>query len=177
MMILPSFGVPGKCPAHVRPWTQDDDERLIALYPSMTYAEMAPRLNRGVPAVRHRARLLRLAGKLPYKHRPFTPEDDAFIRDNRHSMTAEEMAVHLVRTRRGINLRAWIIGVSLFKCGDLNPCTKHTDEDVMLIRALRDEGMRFKEIAEKFDISPHVARSLYHHRLTAADVIARELLP
>ncbi|HFD1045422.1 TPA: AsnC family protein [Salmonella enterica subsp. enterica serovar Kentucky] len=177
MIMLPLMGRPGKCPAHCRPWTQDEEKQLIALYPSMTYAEIATRLNRGAPAVGCRARMLRLAGRLPYKRRPFTPEDDAFIRDNRHAMTADEIAVHLDRARAVINLRASMIGVSLFKCGDLNPHTKHTDEDVMFIRELRDEGLSFKEIGRKFEISSHVARSLYHNRLTAADAIVRELLP
>ncbi|EMK7045590.1 AsnC family protein [Salmonella enterica subsp. enterica serovar Montevideo] len=177
MMILHSMGKPGKCPAHCRPWSPGEEEQLIALYPSTTYVEIAARLNRGIPAVGYRARLLRLSGRLPYKRRPFTPEDDAFIRDNRHTMTAAEMAVHLNRIRGGINLRAGMIGVSLFKCGDLSPRTKHTDEDVMLIRALRDAGLSFEEIAEKFEISSGVARVLYHNRLTAADAIARELLP
>ncbi|EDE8443991.1 AsnC family protein [Salmonella enterica subsp. enterica serovar Pomona] len=177
MIMLHSMGKPGKCPAHCRPWSPGEEEQLIALHPSMTYAEIAIRLNRGIPAVRYRARLLRLSGRLSCKRRPFTPEDDAFIRDNRHTMTADEMAVHLNRTRGGIYLRVSMIGVSLFKCGDLNPHTKHTDEDVMFIRALRDAGLSFEEIGGKFEISSHVARSLYHHRLTAADACARELLP
>ncbi|EDV7104802.1 hypothetical protein A4E12_002177 [Salmonella enterica subsp. enterica] len=32
MMRLPSMGVPGRCPAHVRAWTTAEDEILMSLY-------------------------------------------------------------------------------------------------------------------------------------------------
>ncbi|EAM2929452.1 hypothetical protein Q3P76_003135 [Salmonella enterica] len=38
-MILKPMGTPGKCPAHLRAWTAEDDELLINLYPSMKKAE------------------------------------------------------------------------------------------------------------------------------------------
>ncbi|EJE9857994.1 hypothetical protein M5849_004206 [Salmonella enterica] len=32
-MILKPMGTPGKCPAHLRPWTAEEDKLLVNLYP------------------------------------------------------------------------------------------------------------------------------------------------
>lgn len=177
MMILKTFGIPGKCPAHNRSWTEAEEQLLIEMYPVMTYAEIAKKIRRGEDATRMRARRLRLEGRLPYKHNFFTPEQDAFIRENRHTLSVSEVAKRLGKTRGNIGNRLRILGVSYFKCGDLNSNTRHSDEDVTLIRALRNEGLTFKDIAEKFEVSPDIARALYHRRLIADDAIAREYLP
>ncbi|EKD5379875.1 AsnC family protein [Salmonella enterica subsp. enterica serovar Anatum] len=176
-MILKPMGTPGKCPAHLRPWTAADDELLVNLYPSMTIAEMAVRLGRTVKATSTRIDLLHQSGRLHYKVQRFTPKQDAFIRNNCKTMTAKEMAVHLKKSPGCIKARARILGVSLHKCGDYSRCVKHPDSDVVLIRGLRDEGISFEEIAGKFDISVGTTQWLYHHRLTADYAIAREYLP
>lgn len=71
------------------------------------------------------------------------------------------------------------MGVSLRKLGDYNPCTRYADEDVRLIRGLRDDKtpMTYREISEKFEISRLTAERLYRRRYTADDLIAREYLP
>ncbi|KKF38913.1 hypothetical protein [Hafnia alvei] len=176
-MHLKPIGIPGKCPAHLRAWTENDDSFLIAMHPYMVYAQIAKALNRSISATKARAAILRKAGRLPYKHHFFTPEQDNFIRRNRHSLTVVEIAKHLGKSRGTITHRIRILNVSLFKCGDLHPCTKYTDKDVELIHALRDEGLTFREIGEKFEISPDVTRGIYCKRLTACDAIARDYLP
>ncbi|EGQ4787402.1 AsnC family protein [Salmonella enterica subsp. enterica serovar Durban] len=176
-MLLKPMGTPGKCPACVRAWTPEENELLIALYPSMTYAEMAGRLGRSTSATMTQAGKLRKAGKLPYKHHYFTPEQDKFIRDNCLTMTIRKVAEVLRKSPYAVVFRAKKMGVSYAKFGDLNPRTKHPDSDVELIRALHDDGISFAEIARKFELHPGTVYSLYHRRLTADYVIAREYLP
>ena len=62
---LNQFGTPGKCPAHNRPWTDDEQNQLIDLYPTTTCEEISRLLNRGIPAIRFRISQLREAGILP----------------------------------------------------------------------------------------------------------------
>ncbi|EGJ2655407.1 AsnC family protein [Salmonella enterica] len=194
-MILKPLGTPGKCPAHNRTWTQEDDELLTAMHSSMTYEEMARQLGRSTSATRHRAMRLRMAGKLPYKHHYFTPEQDKFIRDNHQTMTVRKMAEVLSkhpytvmkRARKMAEVlskhpytvmkRARKMGITFAKFGDLHHKTKHPDSDVELIRELHDYGISFAEIARKFELYPGTVYYLYHYRLTAADAIAREYLP
>ncbi|ENU7736849.1 AsnC family protein [Salmonella enterica] len=177
-MILKPMGTPGKCPAHLRPWTAEDDELLISLYPSMANAQIGRALDRSTGAVVMRVSLLHKSGQLAYKAPRLTPEQRRFIRDNRHSMTIREVADVLGVPCSTVHRAKRDMGVSYRKYGDMHPLTKYQDSDVDLIRQLRDTyNLGFDEIGEKFDISERYCRSLYADRMTATDAIAREYLP
>ncbi|ECL8678717.1 AsnC family protein [Salmonella enterica] len=178
MLTLKPMGTPGKCPAHVRPWTAEDDELLINLYPSMKKKQVAIMLGRTASAVAHRVCILQDAGRLPYKKPRLTPEQRRFIRDNRHSMTIKAIAALLGVSTSTVKYTNRATGVSYRKCGDMHPRTKYPDSDVELIRRLHDEyNLTFRELGEKFDIHPATCWQLYAYRQTAADTIAREYLP
>lgn len=177
-MILPPLGTPGKCPAHVRPWTPEEDKLLIKLYPLMTNRQIAMVMGRGVSAIGCRVHLLRNAGRLPYKYHRLTPEQRHFIRDNRHTMTITAVAAVLGVSRTTVNDAIRKMRISYRKCGDMLSLTKYPDSDIELIRQLREEyNLTFKEIGEKFDMSRYTCRSIYLKRQTATDAIAREYLP
>ncbi|EEI9680862.1 AsnC family protein [Salmonella enterica] len=184
-MRLKPMGTPGICPVHCRPWTAAEDTLLINLYGKKTAAEMAALLSapgRSVFAVKKRLGGLRkrFPEQIGYIHHPWMQEHDRFIYKNRHTMTAKEIGNQLTprRAKEAVIQRALHLGISLYKCGDSLPYTRHKDEDVKLIRELRDRyNLTFREIGEKFDISKGVIRWLYHHRHTAIDAIAREYLP
>ncbi|EMF4471119.1 Myb-like DNA-binding domain-containing protein [Salmonella enterica] len=184
-MILPPMGIPGVCPAHRRPWTSEEDELLINLYGKKTVAEMVkllPAPGRSAYAVK--TRLSDLRERFPeligYIRHSWTQEHDNFLRKNRHTMTAKEIGNRLTprRTESAVMSRAIYLGISLYKCGDNLSHTRHKDEDVILIRKLYDSSnLSFKKVGEKFGLSKDMTVWLYHHRLTAADAIVRELLP
>ncbi|ECA7066222.1 AsnC family protein [Salmonella enterica subsp. enterica serovar Grumpensis] len=158
-------------------WTQNDEETLISLHSLMTYAEIGNILGKSESKIRKKAAYLREAGKLPCKRKPFSPEQDKFIRKNCRIMTIKEVARTLKRPVSSIVNRARLLGISYFKCGDLYYKTKYPDSDVYLIRELRDSGLSFSEIAKKFEICPNSVQYLYHSRLTADYAIRREMLP
>lgn len=184
-MILPPMGIPGVCPAHRRPWTSEEDELLIKLHGKKTAAEIAkllPAPGRSVSAVKTRQQDLRkrFPELISYIHHPWTQEHDNFLRKNRHTMTAKEIGNRLTprRTEDAVMSRAIRLGISLYKCGDNLPQTRHKDEDMEFIRELRDKfNLKFRVIGERFGISKDMAAWMYHHRLTADYAIARELLP
>ncbi|EAM1813076.1 AsnC family protein [Salmonella enterica] len=176
-MILKPMGIPGRCPVCVRAWTPEEDELLISLYPSMTCKEMTTRLDRTERGIRARARIFIQRGILTAKRKLFTPEQDAFIRANRHNMTVSEVATHLGRLADCVSKRTRLLGISYRKTGDLHHATKYPDSDVNLIHALRDDGLTCPCIAEKFEIPTGAVRSICRNRFTAADTIAREYMP
>ncbi|HIB1367991.1 TPA: AsnC family protein [Salmonella enterica subsp. enterica serovar Muenchen] len=181
-MILKPMGIPGRCPVCVRAWTSDSDEFLVKNYSVMEIVDIAAELNRTPSAVEYRTRSLRSKGiPVPYrnKNKPLTLKEKRFIRDNRYTMTAPQMAARLNRHEVTIKRTARKMKVSLRKLGDYNPCTRYKDEDVRLIRDLRDDKnpMTYREISGKFEISRRTAERLYHRRYTADDLIAREYLP
>ncbi|EAY8716924.1 AsnC family protein [Salmonella enterica] len=177
-MILEPMGIPGICPKHERAWTPEEYELLISLHQSMTYKEMTQQIGRSATAIKFRAAFLRQQGRLKYKCRPFTPSEDVFIRANRHNMTLREVSDHLGRYKSSVTFRAALLGVSYRKLGDSHRSKKYPDSDVELIRQLRNEyNLTFREIGEKFDLSPDTCWQLCHRRHTAIDAIAREYMP
>ncbi|EJN7307272.1 hypothetical protein NRW16_005484, partial [Escherichia coli] len=51
MYALKPMGIPGKAPAHVKAWTQQEDDLLITLYPQHTARDIAGRLGRSYEGV------------------------------------------------------------------------------------------------------------------------------
>ncbi len=58
-MKLQPMGLKGRAPAHVRPWTPEEDALLIALYSSTPVKDIAARIKRTVWAVYNRTGVLR----------------------------------------------------------------------------------------------------------------------
>lgn len=180
-MHLKPMGIPGVCPKHVRAWTSEHDEFLIKNYSVLEIADIAALLNRTVTAIESRSRVLRNKGiSVPYrsKNRPLTLSERRFIQDNRHAMTAPQIAAYLNRHEVTIKRIARKMGLSLQKLGDYHHSVRYSDEDVHLIRALRESEnpMTFREIGEKFEISSLTAQYLCSRRATAEDTISREYL-
>ncbi|HGW3964280.1 hypothetical protein [Salmonella enterica] len=182
MMHLKPLGVPGKCPAHLRAWSALDDKFIVDNFPQLTAKEMASRVNRSVEAVRVRIVLLRSRGEIKcYRFRPYTKDEKAFIYLHSQDMTVNEMAHHLGRTIWSLEDFIYRHRISFAKFGDHHHCCLVSDEDVSLIRELRDSDplhpVPFREISEKFGIKVATAKQVYYYRLTADYRTAHELLP
>ncbi|EBP9847131.1 DNA-binding protein, partial [Salmonella enterica] len=92
MIHLKPMGTPGKCPAHLRVWTAEEDELLVNLYPHMTSAQIATMQDRSIKAVECRVHILQNMGRLTRKKVKLTSEQRSFIRANNFKMTAREVA-------------------------------------------------------------------------------------
>lgn len=152
---------------------------LISLYADFSITEVAQQMGRPVGGVNRRIRTLRMSNPgLLAKKRPFTKEEERLIRQNSKTMTVKQVAALLGRKPIDITQKALRMNVSFFKCGDAHHSTRISDDDVQLIQALREveERLTYKEIAEKFDITRHAAWWACNGRLTAEDVVMRELL-
>ncbi|HAK3428040.1 TPA: hypothetical protein R4F56_001782 [Salmonella enterica subsp. enterica serovar Muenchen] len=182
-MILKPMSTPGKCPAHCRPWTAAEDELLMNLHGKKTVAEIAallPEPGRTVAAAKERLKRLRehYPDRVDYINRPYTAEEDDFIRKNCHTLTIAEVATHLDnRSRKSVKGRAEKIGVSFRKFGERHQRAKYPDEIVFLVEEWRDDlNLTFSEIERRLNLPKTTAQHLYK-RLTADYAIAREYLP
>ncbi|EMB3108001.1 DNA-binding protein [Escherichia coli] len=182
-MRLTPMGIPGKAPAHVKAWTQQEDELLITMYPDHTVRQIMKRLQRSQSSVKNRMLTLRERGLIGTKKKPLTKEMIAFLIRNRHVKSARELAdvagcciscVKVNLRKRGYNLR---------KTGENHHCARHSDRLVELVAELRDnQNMTFRMIAEHLSraMQMHLTTEMvYHlcHRRTAADAVLCELLP
>ena len=69
-MRLTPMGIPGKAPAHVKPWTQQEDKLLTALYHSHTTPELTKHFQRTQCAIQSRIRILLSQGVIHAKQKP-----------------------------------------------------------------------------------------------------------
>lgn len=67
MYALKPMGIPGKAPAHVKAWTQQEDDLLITLYPTHTSQEIGAQINRTAASVRNRISALHKQGRVKLK--------------------------------------------------------------------------------------------------------------
>lgn len=102
--------------------------------------------------------------------KPWTTTEEATLRRLAATLTAQQIAERLNRTRESVRCRASRIGVALAKVGDCRHGTKHSDALVEHIRCLYDEGRGPAAIAAATGVPRNTVRSIvyFRHRLTAA---------
>ncbi|ENH0677680.1 DNA-binding protein [Escherichia coli] len=177
------MGTPGVAPAHVKPWTQQEDEKLISIYQECTAREMAEQLQRTIKSVKWRLSLLRERGLIGIKKKPLSKEAIAILIKERHTKTALELADEVGCNRRTVSAHLNKRGYSLRKCGERHHSAKYSDHLAEQVAALRDESrLTFAAIAEHINNTQQVTLTVttVHHlynRRTAADVVLYELLP
>ncbi|ELQ7075197.1 AsnC family protein [Salmonella enterica] len=182
-MILKPMGTPGKCPAHQRAWTAEEDELLISLSGKKTVAEIAallPEPGRTRFATAKRIQVLRelYPDRVGYIVHRYTPGEDDFIRKNRHTMTIAEVAAHLNCSFSSVKSRKDALGVSFYKCGEKHSKARHPDSMVIQAQEWRDDhNMTIAEIARRLRVPERTVRRFCFDRLTADYAITRELLP
>ena len=87
--------------------------------------------------------------------KPWTDAEDAIIRRNAATMTTQQIA-DLLPGRSAVSVRGYAHrkGIRLYKSGERHHRCRIPDHDVELCRAMHDEGLTVKEIAEKMEINP-----------------------
>ncbi|ECH1123008.1 hypothetical protein FPE89_01325 [Salmonella enterica subsp. diarizonae] len=181
-MILKPMGKPGEAPTYAIPWTIEEDELVIGLYGTMTIREITTFLpRRTFNAVNTRIGVLRqlYPDRMECIKRPYSLEEDKFIRDNCQTMTVKEIAGHLNRSPKSVELRGNNgLNISFYKCGERSVNAKYADDIVIRTQELRDDlNLTFVEIERRLGLPKATARRLYHRRLTADYAISRQYMP
>ncbi len=178
------MGTPGIAPAQKKPWTQQEDELLISLYPDHSTWQMAERIQRTRSAVAYRILFLRDRGLIARKRKaPLSTEAIAFLIKNRHGKTAQKLALEAGCSECTVRDTLHKRGYSLKKCGESHHVARYSDHLCELVTELRDRhNMTFSAIAKHINstmqmhINDDTAFHLYNRR-TAADAVLYELLP
>lgn len=173
---------PEVCPKHGHAWTIEEDELVIGLYGTMTVREITTFLpRRTFYAVNTRISVLRqlYPDRMDHIKRPYSLEEDKFIRDNCQTMTVKEIAGHLNRSPKSVELRGNNgLNISFYKCGERSVNAKYADDIVIRAQELRDDlNLTFVEIERRLGLPKATARRLYHRRLTADYAISRQYMP
>ena len=91
-------------------WIAADEEFLRINSPRMTYGEIASALGRSAKAVKNKS--LNMGLLRPDPPRPFTPEEDARLRESFESVPMGEVAGRLGRHVESVRQRSRILGLS-----------------------------------------------------------------
>jgi hypothetical protein len=91
-------------------WIAADEEFLRANSPRMTYAEIGSAVGRSAKAVKNKSLIMGLLR--PDPPRPFTPEEDACLRESFESIPMSEVAGRLGRHVESVRQRSRILGLS-----------------------------------------------------------------
>ncbi|MGV5853922.1 DNA-binding protein [Escherichia coli] len=181
-MTIEPMGTPDKALKNTGPWTQQEDDLLIDLYPTHTSKEIAAKVNRTVSSVENHIFKLRKARKVLLKHARLGRAQIDLIIKCRHTRTVQEVAQELGCSINSVKVAAFNQGVSFRKCGETHHKAKYPDTLANLVRELRDgHGWTWKQIAghisqhNQLSLSVSTVATLYR-RSTADDAVRRELL-
>lgn len=154
-------------------WTENEKRYLVECGTTKTLHELASKLKRSHASVKRMRQRLKL-GTLR-NHNKWEHDEIAFLRNNAGKMVTDMIAKELGRTVASVRGKAMGLGIPLLCIGENSPFAIHSDEDVLLCRQLRDEGLSIKVIANKMEISvATVAWFIYGSRMTQQDRIMLE---
>lgn len=101
----------------------------------------------------------------PQRHgQPWSPDEVAYLREAVTTTKYRDIADHLGRTTTAIRVRAFFEGVNPSSIGERNRNAKHSDHDVELCRALYDEGIKPRYIAEKMEMPVSAVYGIVYFR-------------
>lgn len=140
-------------PRIIGKWSEADHQRLVELAGTMTPAEIGVELGRTESAIRNRAKLFGISIATVIKdRRVWTYDEQAFLFKNHKRLTIGKMAAKLKRTYNSVKEKCRDLGLDCKMYGYKNHKTVYSAEDVELSRALFDEGLSRRVIAEKLEV-------------------------
>lgn len=102
---------------------------------------------------------------IPQRHRErWSPAELAYLRKSVTTTRYRDIADHLGRSLRAVQQKASGEGVNPSIIGECNRNAKFSDHDVELCRALYDEGIKPRFIAEKMAIPVDSVYKITHYR-------------
>ncbi|WP_419237598.1 DNA-binding protein [Photobacterium leiognathi subsp. mandapamensis] len=149
------LGIKGCLKSGHRPYDESELQYLIDNYGVISLKQIAIDLGRTYYSVVDKRQKL-----IEHNVSFYTKDEDNFIRNNANKLTSYAVAKKLNRTRASVAQRAARLGVLFIKVSDASPKTIYPQEDIDLIRELRDAGLSYYSIGQKFEIHKEYVRQL-----------------
>ncbi|AHM71662.2 TPA: hypothetical protein P0N90_002069 [Yersinia enterocolitica] len=103
----------------------------------------------------------------------WSPGEVAYLREAVKTTRYRDIADHLGRSPKAVQQKAFVEGVNPSIVGECNRNAKFSDHDVELCRALYDEGIKPRYIAEKMEIPVASVYKIIHYRTRRTPTPAR----
>lgn len=155
-------------------WSDNEINFLIENGNDMPLTELSAVLKRSRHSVGKMRQKLGL-GRLK-SYQGWEKQEIDFLKSNAGKMAVTEIAKQLGRSLQSVYGKASYMGLPLLCIGEYCTSAIYSDEDVLLCRELRNEGMSIKIIAEKMEMSlAAVEHVIYGTRKTQQDRFMLEL--
>ncbi|EOA2966348.1 TPA: hypothetical protein ACGIZ8_002844 [Yersinia enterocolitica] len=142
-------------------WSPAELAYLSEAITTTPYRDIANNLGRSVPAVRRKAFL---NGLTSCRCELWSPGEVAYLREAVKTTRYRDIADRLGRSPKAVQQKAFVEGVNPSIVGECNRNAKFSDHDVELCRALYDEGIKPRLIAEKMEIPVASVYKITHYR-------------
>lgn len=106
---------------------------------------------------------------LSNRYKPYTEHDINVIKKYAGKKSISFIASLINHSSGSVRQYAYRNGISLFRYGDNLFNTKYSDNDVLLMRALYDEGLRVCDIAVKFELTLQMVSYCLFRRHISSD--------
>ncbi len=150
------LGKKGAIASGAKPYSDAEIDYLIQNYGVISLKQIALDLNRTYYSVVDKRKKLGLR----FPDKLYSHHEDEIIRKHCGELTLVEVGKMINRSKASVSRRAGLLGVKFIKVGDASPKTIFPQEDVDMIRELRDHGLSYAEIGRKFEMCQVYVRSL-----------------
>lgn len=165
---LSVMAVKGATVSKKRIWTNAETRELKRLAGTVVTADIAKAVNKTVRQVQHKAQSLGLS--LAFKNdkpKPWTSNDERFLKKNAGELSGVEIAKQLGRKPEHVYRKAYLLGLSLYVRGENSHAAIYSNSDIELCRQLADEGLKAPTIANKMEMSRSFVHQLIKHERRA----------
>lgn len=101
-------------------------------------------------------------------------EKRAIVRSMSKTHTVKDASEVVGCSSRAVTLECHRLDISFMKYGDAHHATRHSNEDVELMRQCHDAGMTHTEIVEKFEMSSGGVSQILNHSYRNNDACAKQ---
>ncbi|MBP3141863.1 hypothetical protein ACTFQF_12155 [Aliivibrio fischeri] len=129
-------------------WTQADDILLVNMYKdNLSIAEISTSVGHPYSSCLDRLKRLGVSRRVSF----YSRSDVRYLSKYYGIKPLSEIASHLGRTNKQLRDKAYKLGLGARYIGSNHQFSKHSDDDIELIRQLDDIGMSHSDIADKME--------------------------
>lgn len=145
-------------------WSDEDKQSLKNNAGKMSADDIASLVNKTKRQVQAKAQKMGIS--LAFKNakpKPWTLNDERFIKRNAGLISGVEIAKSLGRKVEHVYRKAYLMELSLYVRGENSHAAIYPDHEIELCRQLADEGLKAPTIAKKMEMSRSFVHQVIKH--------------
>ncbi|HGS4560878.1 TPA: hypothetical protein ACMDRZ_003003 [Vibrio cholerae] len=149
-------------------WTASEKALIVTHAGKMSADDIALLVGKTKKQVQAKAQSMGIS--LAFKNskpKPWTLDDERYIKQNAGVISGVAMARHLGRKVEHVYRKAYLMGVSLLVVGEKHHASIYPDQEIEWCRQLADDGMKAPSIARIMEMSRSFVHQVIKHERRA----------